>query len=840
MGPGETTGTVIGRYHLLQRIGVGGMGEVWQAEQKEPVRRRVALKLVKAGMNTREVIARFESERQALALMDHPAIAKVFDAGSTPLGAPYFVMEYVAGVPITDYCDRHRLNTHERLELFVHVCEGVQHAHQKAIIHRDLKPSNILVSEVDGRAVPKIIDFGVAKALTQNLTADTMLTRVGALVGTPEYMSPEQANSSGEDIDTRTDVYSLGIIFYELLAGVPPIELRSIAFDELLRRLREDDAPKPSTKIRTQDKTTSTVAAQKRRTEPLALARQMRGDLDSIALKALEKDRSRRYGSPSDFAADIGRYLKNEPVGAVPPSAAYRARKFAHRYRGALVTVCAFVLVLILAASVSIWQSVRATKQRDRADAEAAVAKAVNQFLQQDLLSQASADSQGGAETKPDADVKVRTLLDRAAVQVGKRFASQPLVESAIRRTIGNTYRSLGLFPEAEQHMRRAYELSRDHRGADDLETIEILQDLSAIVSDQGRNAESLDMAKTVFELKTRKLGPEDLTTVLAMQNLGVDYLLQQQYAQAEPLLKKALEIQTHRLGYDNLDTLNTSDSLATLYIFQARHAEADTLLTKGLESYRRLYGPEHPYTLREMYGLGRVLFGEGKYPEAEKLVAQVLSGNQRLKGARHPDTLNTAAMLGQIYTEEDKFAQGTSLLEKTTQDFRETLGPGHPSTLAAEVALGWAYDSHGDLPRAEQIWQGALQGYRRLGGDGESGAANVGELLGQDLTKQHKYDQAEPLLRQALAFRERADPDKWQRFRAQAFFGATLAGQRKYAEAESQLVSGYEGMRQRAAQIPAAQKKWIRLSGEHIVDLYSLWAKPEQAAQWKAKLQGR
>ena len=290
MDSGEAAGTVIGRYRLLQKIGEGGMGEVWLAEQKEPVRRRVALKLVKAGMNTREVIARFESERQALALMDHPAIAKVFDAGSTPQGAPYFVMEYVAGVPITVYCDNHRLSTRERLELFIHVCEGVQHAHQKAIIHRDLKPSNILVTEVDGRPAPKIIDFGVAKALTQKLTADTMFTRVGALVGTPEYMSPEQANSSGEDIDTRTDVYSLGILLYELLAGVPPIDLRKIAFEEFLRRLREEEPPKPSTRIRTQDPATSSEVARKRRTEPMALAKQMRGDLDSIALKALEKE----------------------------------------------------------------------------------------------------------------------------------------------------------------------------------------------------------------------------------------------------------------------------------------------------------------------------------------------------------------------------------------------------------------------------------------------------------------------------------------------------------------------------------------------------------------------
>jgi non-specific serine/threonine protein kinase/serine/threonine-protein kinase len=371
-------GMAVGRYRLVQKIGEGGMGEVWLAEQREPVQRRAALKLLKAGLNTGEVIARFESERQALALMDHPVIAKVFDAGSTPRGTPYFVMEYVAGKPITAYCDDHRLSIGERLELFMHVCEGVQHAHQKAIIHRDLKPSNILVMEVDGRPAPKIIDFGVAKALTQKLTAHTLLTRVGAMIGTPEYMSPEQALSSGEDIDTRTDVYSLGIILYELLAGVPPIDLRKTTLEEFLRKLREEEPPTPSTKIRAQDPATSTEVARRRQAEPLALAKQMRGDLDSIVLKALEKERSRRYDSPAELAADIRRYLTNEAVLAVPPSAAYRARKFARRYRAALVTAAAFVLVLLAATGISIWQGVRATRQRDRADGEAAVAQAIN------------------------------------------------------------------------------------------------------------------------------------------------------------------------------------------------------------------------------------------------------------------------------------------------------------------------------------------------------------------------------------------------------------------------------------------------------------------------------
>ncbi|MFN7993020.1 MAG: protein kinase [Bryobacteraceae bacterium] len=359
---------VVDRYRLLQKIGEGGMGEVWLAEQQEPVRRRVALKLVKAGMNTREVIARFESERQALALMDHPAIAKVFDAGSTPEGAPYFVMEYVAGVPITVYCDRHQLTTRERLSLFIQVCDGVQHAHQKAIIHRDLKPSNILVTEVDGKPAPKIIDFGVAKALRRNLAGDTMFTRAGTLIGTPEYMSPEQANSSGEDIDTRTDVYSLGIIFYEILTGSRPIEFQPLALEEFLRRLRQQDPVRPSSAIRIHGGSTAWDLAQKRRTEPRVLIREMRGDLDSIALKALEKDRADRYGSPSDFAADVKRYLENQPVVAVPASIRYLSRKFARRHRKSLAVVTAFLLLLVLTTGVSLWRERIA--ERERATAE--------------------------------------------------------------------------------------------------------------------------------------------------------------------------------------------------------------------------------------------------------------------------------------------------------------------------------------------------------------------------------------------------------------------------------------------------------------------------------------
>ncbi len=812
------------------------MGEVWLAEQKEPIRRRVAVKLIKAGMDSREVILRFESERQILAVMDHPAIAKVLDAGSTQQGSPYFVMEYVAGVPITVHCDKHRLSTRERLELFIQVCDGVQHAHQKAILHRDLKPSNILVTEVDNQPAPKIIDFGVAKAMTQQLGAQTMYTRAGSLVGTPEYMSPEQGSSAGEDIDTRTDVYSLGIVFYELLAGRPPIELGEVTLEEFLRRLREDEPQKPSTKITKGNPTTSTDVAHKRHTEPQELARQLQGELDSIALKALEKERSRRYASASEFAADIRRYLNNEPVLAVPPSLAYRARKFSRRHRAGLLMLTAFVLVLVAAAAISVRQSIVARRQRDRADAEAATAKAVSEFLQNDLLSQADPTAQAGTDSAPDPDVKARTLLDRAAARVSNRFANQPLVESEIQDTIAHAYEGLGLYAESEQHLLRAYELSASHRGKDDPRTLDLLMALSGKLMDLNKYADAAIMAKTAFEAETRKLGPEDPKTVVAMQNLGVAYLYTNQYANAEPLLKKALEIQSRSNGYDNKDTLNSSDSLAQLYIDQSRYAEASAVLAKGLESYRRVFGPDHPYTSREMFGLGKVLQGNGAYAEAERVFAEALAIDQRTRGKRHPDTLRTAVRLGWTQIDAGKFDEGIPLLEKTLGDFRETLGPGSSATLICEIYLGVGYDAKGDRVRAEQTLRAALQGFRALGKDQEDKAALVSEFLGVNLVEQRKYSQAEPILRQALTYRDKGDQDDWQLYRAQAFLGAALSGLKRYPEAEKFLLSGQQGLEQRVSRMPDDQKKWLRFSAQQMVDLYSGWGKPDQAAQWQKK----
>ena len=444
IGAGEAIpGTVIGFYRLLQPIGQGGMGEVWLAEQKEPVRRRVALKLIKAGMDTREVVARFESERQALALMDHPAIAKVFDGGSTVQGRPYFVMEYVTGMPITDFCDKHKLGMRQRLELFVLVCDGVQHAHQKAILHRDLKPSNILVSEVDGKPAPRIIDFGIAKATGQRLTADTMFTQVGAVVGTPGYMSPEQADSAGTDVDTRTDVYSLGVVLYQLLVSVLPLDFSKTPPDQFLRRLREEDAPRPSTRIRTLEQTATT--AQNRGADGPTLARQLHGDLDAIALKALEKDRSRRYATPAELAADIGRYLRNRPVVARPSSAGYRARKYVGRHRLWVAVAGITALLLVSVAVAQAFELRRIKRERDRADR-------VTEFMTGMFNVSNPSEARGN-------DIRAREILDKASNDINTGLAKDPELQAQMMHVMGHVYESLGLYAKAEPLYLRALEI---------------------------------------------------------------------------------------------------------------------------------------------------------------------------------------------------------------------------------------------------------------------------------------------------------------------------------------------------------------------------------------------
>jgi non-specific serine/threonine protein kinase/serine/threonine-protein kinase len=868
---------LIGPYCLLQRIGSGGMGEVWLAEQTEPVHRRVALKLIKAGMDTSEVVARFQSERQALALMDHPSIAKVFEAGSTLQGRPYFVMEYITGIPITQYCDQHKMTVRERLELFVQVCDAVHHAHQKAIIHRDLKPSNILVSEVDGKPVPRVIDFGVAKAIAHGLIAETQFTQTGAILGTPAYISPEQASSIGVDVDTRTDVYSLGVVFYELLVGARPFDLHNLALDELLRRLREEECPRPSAKLRALSDQSGLIA-ENRGSDPPTLLRQLRGDVDAIALKALEKDRSRRYGSAADLAADVVRYLRNEAVLAVPASLTYRAGKFARRYRGALTAIAACVLMLVLASGVSIWQSIRATKQRDRADAEAAEAQAVNDFLQNDLLAQASAATQSSPRAKPDPDLKVRTALDRAAVRIAARFDRQPEVEAAIRNTIGQTYMDLGLYREAQKQLERALGLQRRTLGAENPETLKTISRLGWAAFFQGKYPEAETLLSQTLQISRHVLGPQHLSTLLSMNNLANVYWAQGKYLQAEVLHKQTLEIRRRVLGPEHRDTLGSMSNLAMVYAVQGKYAQAEPLFGQTLQDRRRLLGPEHPDTLSSMNNLANAYQDQGKYAEAEALYGQTVEIKRRVLGPEHPNTLISMNNLAELYESQGKYVQAESLFSRILEIRRRLLGPEHPDLLRSVNGLAIVNAAEGKYAQAESLFSHSLEVRRRvlgpehpstldtlsdaalmyqregkyasaeayssevlaarqhaLGSESALAMDTVADLVTAYLS-QGKFVQSEPLARGAVTFDRKTRPANWQRFRAESLLGASMAGMKRYAEAEPLLLEGYYGMFAQKDRIAAPYWYHLNRAHESLVQFYRAWGKPAKAAAWSKK----
>jgi eukaryotic-like serine/threonine-protein kinase len=691
---GSAAGTAIGPYHLLQRIGEGGMGEVWLADQRQPVRRRVALKLIKAGMDTREVVARFESERQALALMDHPAIAKVFDAGSTPEGRPYFVMEYVAGIPITDYCDKHKLSPRQRLELFILVCEGVQHAHQKAIIHRDLKPSNILVTEVDGKPVPRIIDFGVAKATSQRLSAGTMYTRVGSIIGTLGYMSPEQADSAGEDIDTRTDVYSLGVVLYELLVGALPFDFNKLAYDEILRRLREEDAPRPSTKLRTLGGG-SAITAQNRGADLPTLTRQLRGDADAIALKALEKDRARRYATPSELAADIGRYLRNEPVQARPASTGYRVRKYVRRHRVGVAVAGAGVLLLVGFAIAQAFELRRITRERDRADR-------ITEFMTGMFKVSNPSEARG-------ATVTAREILDKASRQIGTDLNNDPGLQAQLMQTMAQTYSGMGLYGRAQALTERALSIQRPLLGERDRTTLETESYLAQLIRAQGHFSEAEKLLQATLGVQRKVLGPNDPDTLASMDRLGYVFSNEARHAEAERLFRQTLNAERRVLGGNNPQTLTTMNELAETLTPQGRYAEADKVYDELIAAQRRSLGLDHPATLLSMSHAAENLSEEGRYPEAEKLYAEVIAEQRRVLGAEHPQTLRAQTMLAATMMKQGRYAEADTLQSQVIETKRRVLGPAHASTLQSMEMEAMCLSREGRFPDAENMFRDVI-----------------------------------------------------------------------------------------------------------------------------------
>jgi len=705
-------GDRIGQYKILEKLGEGGMGVVYLAEQVQPIRRKIALKIVKLGLDLDQVVARFESERQALAMMEHPSIAEIHDAGATPEGLPYFAMEYVPGTSLTRHCDDHKLSLRERLELFIPICEAVQHAHQKAIIHRDLKPSNILVTTQDGRTVPKIIDFGLAKTLAQPLTDKTIHTGLGQLLGTPKYMSPEQADLTRQNVDTRTDVYSLGGVLYELLVGAPPLEAQSLSFEQLLKVIRDQEPLRPSRKLAEMNPADAEEVAARRSADVVTLHRQLRGDLDWITTKALEKDRNRRYNSAAEMAADIERYLSDRPIVARPPTFLYKSRKFTRRHRLAVGALASVLILTVMFGFFLARQAQRIVAERDRANVEAETARQVAQFLT-DLFK--ISDPMIAQGYQPTA----REVLDRGADKIGAALADRPLVQARLQRTMASAYENLGLYGKAEPLYRAALENQTRLLGAGHIETVDTLSELAGLQWRRGQFKESEEGLVKTLDAKTKLLGSENPSTLRVVNNLANLYMVRGMYKKAEDMYRTAWETRRRVQGESHPDTLGAANNLANVIANQNRNEEAEKLYRSTLEGRRRVQGENHPDTLGAASNLAEHYSMLGRYPEAEKVHLDVLERRRKVLGAEHPDTLTSISNLGEVHRRSGRLAEAERYLTAAWEGRRKAFGPGHPQVVLSTYYLGSLRRAQNNLPEADELLQQAVDGWTSLfGGD--------------------------------------------------------------------------------------------------------------------------
>ena len=761
---GEKVGDCIGRYKLLQQIGEGGWGVVYLAEQKEPVHRRVALKIIKPGMDTKNVIARFEAERQALALMDHPNIAQVYDAGATQSGRPYFVMQLVRGVKITEYCDQHSLSTNERLKLFVQVCHAIHHAHQKGIIHRDIKPSNILVTAtLQGEAMPVVIDFGIAKATTsQQLTDKTLFTAFDMLIGTPAYMSPEQAALTSVDVDTRTDIYSLGVLLYELLTSSTPFDASALlktGLDEIRRVIREQEPVRPSTRLSKLTAPDLTTIAQCRNSEPPSLIRAVCGDLDWIAMKALEKDRTRRYETAYGMALDVQRYLCNEPISARPPSTLYKLQKTVLRNKllfMGLGFIALFLVLGLIIVSTSLAKERQARREADAAlkQAEADKAEAltaavkseqVTKFLE-NMLQSVGPSVARGQDTK-----MLRGILDRTAESVGRELTNQPAVETELVSLIGHVYFQLGDYDQAEKMHQSALAINRRLFGPNSPEVAASLNDLGLAFFRAGNLTEAAAAHLEALHIRQDLFGSKNADVAASLNDLASVYRHQKKLGEAETLTREALAIRETQFGAESLEVADTLHNLSVVLGDEDKKDEAEATARKMLAMRRKLLGPEDLQVASALADVAWAVNASGKLDEAISLEKDALAMQRRLLGDDAPDVAKSLNFLGQLLARQGHFEEARDVLQSALSSQNKQFGESNPISLDTLRSLGLVLQSEGDFAGAEAAHRKAIALWRQRDESDTSQALSELESLAHVLMVGKKFDEAEHLLDESL-----------------------------------------------------------------------------------------
>jgi len=807
----ERSGSHIGRYKLLNVLGEGGMGIVYLAQQERPIRRQVAVKIIKPGMDSKRVIARFEAERQALALLDHPNIAHVYDAGTTEAGRPYFVMEYVKGLSITEHCDREKLTIEDRLGLFVQVCQAIQHAHQKGIIHRDIKPSNILVLMQDDRAIPKIIDFGVAKALAQPLTERTLATEDSQLLGTPEYMSPEQADMASVDIDTRSDIYSLGVLLYVLLTGVLPFDsdtLRTGGIEHIRQVIRETDPKTPSTRLTKLGEEAKKVA-ESRRTEIATLAKKLHKELEWIPLKAMRKDRAERYRSASELADDIENYLNGESLVAGPPSNMYRLKKLISRHRALATGLVAVLAVLVAGIVVSTIFAIRSERAR-------AEAQLIADFLQKDVL--------GVVDEARVGKATVSFMIDAATSKLPIRFKDKPLIKASIYRTLAETYRNLGQYDKAEEHFLHAIQIYREHLGPEHKETLGTENALGYVHEKQGRYRDMERLWTRILAIQQRT--SRVLDQIPTSNGLGAAYLYVGKYEEAARVLEAALESEEawreqRSKGFDMFPYIK--GNLARVYTAQGRYTEAERLFAKT--EFR---------AVDRSYGLAGLYREQGRYSEAETLFKKCLEELRQLSGDEHFLTVWCMDCFAQLYIDQDRYEEAETLLDKAMPIARRRMRPNHPVTLDLVNARALLYTKQKQYDQAEKLFDEALKGRQLELGDDHPQTLETINDLGVLHRQQKQYKQAEKLLTEALEKRKaKLGEDHPHTLQTMHELAILYKEQERYVEAEKYFLEAIEGRRLKLGDThPHTLESW-----NNLIALYEAWDKPEQAEQWRAKI---